>query len=255
MYKEFLEIVGNGKSTDSVLEETIAVTQPNSSPNSFMQQNDRIASRFRSPRVTSHSGRMSRWPCKDYLKGTCTTSFCKKVTPSRMLVLQDQEWLQNWEKYSFAHRQVDEQPTKRSQKNDDKSAIAMLKKNDLHESIRQPVVIRDKSHDRLERPHDNWFVSFKKWSRRSLSYGRAQTCRYQSNVWNSRKLLHVTLKFETNIIWWKRLLDLNPPTHRKKRSILAPIFRWTFFCVFFFSFFFFCAPVPLCTLGAKHLKT
>ena len=32
------------------------------------------------------------------------------------------------EKCSFAHRQVDEQPTKRSKKNDDKSAVAMLKK-------------------------------------------------------------------------------------------------------------------------------
>ena len=47
--KEFLEIVGNGKPTGSVLKETIAVsvtmligvqkmTQPNPSPNSFMQQ-------------------------------------------------------------------------------------------------------------------------------------------------------------------------------------------------------------------------
>ena len=31
-------------------------------------------------------------------------------------------------------------------------------------------------------------------------YGRGQTCRNQSNVWNSRKLLHVTLKFETTIL-------------------------------------------------------
>ena len=52
-----------------------------------------------------------------------------------MLVLQDQEWLQIWEKCSYAHRQVDEQPSKRSKKNDDKSAVAMLKKYDLHESI------------------------------------------------------------------------------------------------------------------------
>ena len=44
------------------------------------------------------------------------------------------------------------------------------------------------------RIHDNWVASFRTWSRRSLSYGRAQTCRNQSNVWNSRKLLHVTLK-------------------------------------------------------------
>ena len=41
------------------------------SPNSFMQHNERKASRTRSPRGRSPSGRMSRWPCKDYLKGTC----------------------------------------------------------------------------------------------------------------------------------------------------------------------------------------
>ena len=55
-------------------------------------------------------------------------------------------------KCSYAHRQVDEQPSERSKRNDDKSAVAMLKKNDLHESIRQPVVNRDKSHDRPGRP-------------------------------------------------------------------------------------------------------
>ena len=40
---------------------------------------------------------------------------------------------------------------------------------------------------------------FKTWHRRSLFSGRAQTCRNQSNVWNSRRLLRVTLKFETKI--------------------------------------------------------
>ena len=57
------------------------MTQPNPSPSSFMQQNDRNASRTRGPRGKSPSGRMSRWPCKDYLKGTCTNSFCKKWHP------------------------------------------------------------------------------------------------------------------------------------------------------------------------------
>ena len=54
--KELQEIVGNGKPTGSVLKETIAVsvpififkraklTQPNSSPSSFLQQNVRNAS-------------------------------------------------------------------------------------------------------------------------------------------------------------------------------------------------------------------
>ena len=73
------------------------MTQSNTSPNSFMQQNERKASRTRSPRGKCPSGRMSRWLCKDYLKGTCNNSFCDRW-PSRMLVLQDQEWLSDWGK-------------------------------------------------------------------------------------------------------------------------------------------------------------
>ena len=51
------------------------VTQSNTSPNSFMQQNERPASRTRSPRGKSPSGRMSRWLCKDYLKEFAITHF------------------------------------------------------------------------------------------------------------------------------------------------------------------------------------
>ena len=61
------------------------MTQPNPSPNSFMQQSDRDAWRTRSPRGRSLSGRMSRWPCKDYLKGTCTNPFCEKWHPPECL--------------------------------------------------------------------------------------------------------------------------------------------------------------------------
>ena len=50
-----------------------------------------------------------------------------KVAPSRMLVPQVREWMQVWEKCSYAHRQVDEQPSKRSKNNGDKSAVGMLK--------------------------------------------------------------------------------------------------------------------------------
>ena len=52
------------------------------------------------------------------------------------------------EKCSYAHRQVDEQPTKRSKKNDDKSPVAILKKDDWHE--RGPVA--DQCHDRSGKP-------------------------------------------------------------------------------------------------------
>ena len=53
-------------------------TQPNPSPSSSTRQNERNASRTRSPRGKSPSGRMFRLPCKYYLKGTCTTPFCEK---------------------------------------------------------------------------------------------------------------------------------------------------------------------------------
>ena len=52
------------------------------------------------------------------------------------------------EKCSYSHRQVDEQPTDRSKKNDDKSAVAMLKKGDWLE--RGPVT--DHGPDRPGKP-------------------------------------------------------------------------------------------------------
>ena len=76
----------------------------------------------------SPSGRMSRWPCKDYLKGTCTNSFCEKWHPPECLFYKSESGCRFGEECSYAHRQVDEQPSKMSKKKDDKSAVAMLKK-------------------------------------------------------------------------------------------------------------------------------
>ena len=47
------------------------------------------------------------------------------------------------------------QPSKRYKKNDDKSAVAMLKKNDWHEIVQHPVVNLDQSHERSGRPDKN----------------------------------------------------------------------------------------------------
>ena len=141
------------------------MTQPNPSPNSFMQQSERNASRTRSPRGNSPSGRMSRWPCKDYLRGTCTNSFCEKRHPPECLFHKTKSGCRFDEKCSYAHRQVDEQPCKRSKKNDDKSAVAMLKKYDLHDRTWQPVVNHDKSHDRT------WLHVVKRDTRHELNHG------------------------------------------------------------------------------------
>ena len=119
------------------------VVPSNPSPNSFMQQNERKTSRTRSPRGKSPSGRMSRWPCKDYLKGTCSNSFCEKWLPPECLLYKSENGCRFGEKCSYAHRQIDEQPSKRSKMNDDKSAIAMLKKHELHDGARKSVVCRD----------------------------------------------------------------------------------------------------------------
>ena len=58
--------------------------------------------------------------------------------------LQNKSGCRFGEKCSFAHRQVDEHPTKRTKTNNDKSAVALLKKGDWQE--RESV--SDACHDR-----------------------------------------------------------------------------------------------------------
>ena len=109
-----------------------------------------MSEKHREPEVPeeSPSGRMSRWPCKDYLKRTCNNSLCEKWHPPECLFYKTKSGGRFGEKCSYAHRQVDEQPTKRSKKNDDKSAVALLKKDDWHG--RGPVT--DQRHDRPGQP-------------------------------------------------------------------------------------------------------
>ena len=102
-------------------------TQPNPSPRSSTQQSVRNASRTRSPGGRSQSVKMARLPCKGYLKGTCTTPFCEKWHPPECLFYKSENGCKFGEKCSYAHRQVDEQPGKRSKKNGDKSSVAVLK--------------------------------------------------------------------------------------------------------------------------------
>ena len=102
-------------------------TQPNPSQRSSTHQSVKNASRTRSTGGRSPSGKVARLPCKNYLKGTCTTPFCEKWHPPECLFYKSENGCRFGEKCSCAHRQVDEQPGKRSKKNGDKSAVAMLK--------------------------------------------------------------------------------------------------------------------------------
>ena len=80
------------------------------------------------------------------------------------------------DKCSFAHRQVDEQPTKRSKKNDDKSAVALLKKGNWQE--RESVT--DACHDRSGRPDKRSDKKLgQKSSKRRFSDARQLGCVFQ----------------------------------------------------------------------------
>ena len=76
------------------------------------------------------------------------TLFGEKWHPPECLFYKTKSGCRFGEKCSFAHRQVDEQPTKRSKTNDDKSAVAILKKGNWQE--RESVA--DGCHDRPGKP-------------------------------------------------------------------------------------------------------
>ena len=131
-------VKGDNRSFRHDIDKRGKITPSNPSPNSFMQQNERKSSRTRSP-----GGKKSQWlECLDGLaritsKELAITHFVKNGILQNACSTRPKSGCRFGEKCSYAHRQVDEQPTERSKKNDDKSAVAMLKKGDWHE--RGPV--------------------------------------------------------------------------------------------------------------------
>ena len=153
VYKEFLEIVGNGQSNGQCskgdncsfrhdINKRAKMTQPNPSPRCLLRSRmGKMHREPQSPGGRSPSGRMARLPCKDYLKGTCKQFMvCEKWHPPECLFYKTKSGCRFGEKCSYAHRQVDEQPGKRSKKNGDKSAVAMLKKREPYDRTVRPVV-------------------------------------------------------------------------------------------------------------------
>ena len=114
----------NGEQKDSVREEIVAVSSTTN-----RDAISGICARLCTSKLKNNtaSGKMARLPCKDHLKGPCTTPFCEKWQPPECLFYKSEHGCRFGEKCSYAHRQVDEQPSKKSEKNGDKSAVAMLK--------------------------------------------------------------------------------------------------------------------------------
>ena len=81
------------------------------------------------------------------LEELAITHFVERWHPPECLFYKTKSGCRFGEECSYAHRQVDEQPSKRSKKNDDKSAVAMLKKYESHDRTEQPVVDRDTRHE------------------------------------------------------------------------------------------------------------
>ena len=140
------------------------------------------------------------------------------------------------EKCSFAHRQVDAQPTKWSKSNSDKSAVALLKKGDWHER----GSVTDRYHDRSGKPDKR---SDKKLgrnsSKRQLSDARQLGCVFQDMTPPKSILRKSTdmpktiqrVKFKKAILRHTRIRDQNPslayicPGELHERSPNAPKFE------------------------------
>ena len=151
-------------------------TQPNPCSRSSTQQNVKNALRNRSPRG-SPSWRMSRLPCKDYLEGTCTNSFCEEWHPPDCLFYKSENVCKFGESALMRIARLTNSPAKGRKRMVTKLRWLCWKL------------------------HDNWVRYFKKWSRRSLQRfcGRAQTYWNQSDVFDSLKQCYVMLTFETRI--------------------------------------------------------
>ena len=111
----------------------------------------RVSENHRGPEVQEVRGRVVE--CRDGLAGItskelATTHSVEKWHPPECLVYKTQRGCRFGEKCSLAHRQVDEQPTERSEKNNDKSAVVMTKKGDWQE--RESV--SDACHDLTGQP-------------------------------------------------------------------------------------------------------
>ena len=101
----------------------------------------------------------------------------EKLHPPECLFYKTKSGCRFGEKCSYAHRQVDEQLSERSKKNDDKSAAAMLKKNELHDRKGQPVVNRDTRHESNHGPVGCRSKNTRQLGNHHQSHGKCRLCR------------------------------------------------------------------------------
>ena len=103
-------------------------TQPNLSPRSSTQQNVKNASRTKSPGGKSPSGKLFDCSARNTSKEFAQLHSLKNgILWSACLFYKSEKECKFRDKCSYAHRQVDEQPSQKSKKNGDKISVAILK--------------------------------------------------------------------------------------------------------------------------------
>ena len=128
----------SGKQKFSVREETNAVSDTrvmivqnrHQKPHNLLShehQEGQVASRKRSLRGRSPSGKTSRQPCKNFLKGTCTKLPCDNWHPPECQCYKSETGCKFDAECSFPHWKVEEQPNRRPKKGGDTSAVAFVK--------------------------------------------------------------------------------------------------------------------------------
>ena len=145
-------------------EDKRAKPTPKTAPSSELPtQSCRNSSRRKNLRGRSPSGKFARQPCKDYLTCICTKSPCDYRHPPECQFSRSESVCKFCDKCSFAHRQVEGQPSKKPKMDGDKSAVAILKM------------------------YDSWVACFRTQSRRNLYrfYGGAQKSWNQFDECNS----------------------------------------------------------------------
>ena len=221
-YKEFLEIVGNWSPTGSVWKETVAVSATISISVEKLHHQirlrilscGRMSENHRGPEVpeVSPSGRMSRWPCKDYLRGTCNNSFfengnLQNACTARPRVVVGLERSAHSHTVNSRRKGLKRIMTKvlwlcRKREIGKKENLSPMLVTIERGNLWKEVIRNwDKIHLNVDfLMHGNWVAYFRTWRRRSLFSGRVPTCRNRSSVWSSQRLLlHVIPKFETKI--------------------------------------------------------
>ena len=170
------------------------------------------------------------------LEELAITHFVESGTLPECLFYKTKNGCRFGEKCSFAHRQVDAQPTKRSKSNNDKSAVAMLKKGNWQE--RESVT--DEGHDRPGKPGKRGDKKLGQNSSRSqFSDARQLGCVFQDMTPSKSILRKCTdmpktiqrVKFTKAIARHTKIRDQNPslgyisPGEPHQRSPNAPKFE------------------------------